>query len=91
MPCGCCEVVGILTGASILAPFLLSELLTEVIVPLAGTVLTVFVVFAESEARSRCLRVLLVRERARNVRAEGSLRTVITTDRLQRLKAAEFR
>ncbi|CAE7219843.1 unnamed protein product [Symbiodinium natans] len=46
------SVVGILTGASILAPFLLSELLTEVIVPLAGTVLTVFVVFAESEARS---------------------------------------
>ena len=45
------KVVGILTGASILAPFLLSELLTEVIVPLAGTVLTVFVVFAESEAR----------------------------------------
>ncbi|CAE7562925.1 unnamed protein product [Symbiodinium sp. CCMP2456] len=46
------SVVGLLTASSILAPFLLSELLTEVIVPLAGTVLTVFVVFAESEARS---------------------------------------
>ena len=34
------------------APFLLSELLTEVIVPLAGTVLTVFVVYAESDSRS---------------------------------------
>ncbi|CAK9028385.1 Oxygen-independent coproporphyrinogen-III oxidase-like protein [Durusdinium trenchii] len=46
------SLVGILTGGSILAPFLLSELLTEVIVPLAGTVLTVFVVYAESDSRS---------------------------------------
>ncbi|CAJ1449638.1 unnamed protein product [Effrenium voratum] len=46
------SVVGILTAASVIAPFLLSELLTEVIVPLAGTTLTIFVVIAESEARS---------------------------------------
>lgn len=46
------SVVTLLTGASVLAPFLLSELLTEVIVPLAGTVLTVFVVTVESQSRS---------------------------------------
>ena len=46
------SLVTLLTSASLLAPFLLSELLTEVIVPLAGTVLTVFVVYTESEARS---------------------------------------
>lgn len=46
------SIVALLTGASVLAPFLLSELLTEVIVPLAGTVLTVFVVTVESQSRS---------------------------------------
>ena len=46
------SVVTLLTGASVLAPFLLSELLTEVIVPLAGTLLTVFVVSVESQSRS---------------------------------------
>uniref|UniRef100_A0A7S4PZW8 EF-hand domain-containing protein n=1 Tax=Alexandrium monilatum TaxID=311494 RepID=A0A7S4PZW8_9DINO len=44
-------VVGVSTTAALLAPFVLSELLTEVLLPLVGAVLTVFAVGAEADAR----------------------------------------
>jgi len=44
-------VVGVSATAALLAPFVLSEVLTEVILPIVGAGLTIFAVAAESDSR----------------------------------------
>jgi len=44
-------VVGVSTTTALLAPFVLSEVLTEVLLPIIGAVLTVFAVAAEADTR----------------------------------------